>query len=104
QRQLAASAEREKELEQLLLSEITMREKFALLQKNYNQLLSETDDLRRRNLELFKKDMELQDALRHQRQLESTLAICKYENEKLKADLEEMISHYKNLNAGYCKS
>ncbi len=51
QRQLEASLEREKELEQLLLSEITMREKYSLLQKEYTQLLSETDDLRRRSME-----------------------------------------------------
>ncbi len=51
QRQLDASIGREKELEQLLLSEITMREKFSLLQKEYTQLLSETDDLRRRSIQ-----------------------------------------------------
>ena len=51
QKQLDASIEREKELEQLLLSEITMREKYCLLQKEYTRLLSETDDLRRRIME-----------------------------------------------------
>ena len=51
QKQLDASIEREKELEQLLLSEITMREKYSLLQKEYTRLLSETDDLRRRTME-----------------------------------------------------
>ncbi len=54
QKQLDASIGREKELEQLLLSEITMREKFALLQKEYTQLLSENDDLRRRSVEIKK--------------------------------------------------
>ncbi len=56
QRQLDASIEREKELEQLLLSEITMREKYSLLQKEYTQLLSETDDLRRRSMEIKNND------------------------------------------------
>ena len=51
QRQLEASFEREKELEQLLMSEITMREKYSILQKEYTQLLSEADDLRRRTKE-----------------------------------------------------
>lgn len=46
QGKLDASAEREKELEQVLLSEITMREKYSLLKKEYARLLSETDDLR----------------------------------------------------------
>lgn len=54
QKQLDASIEREKELEQLLLSEITMREKYSLLQKEYTRLLSETDDLRRRIMEVEK--------------------------------------------------
>ncbi len=54
QRKLDASLEREKELEQLLLSEITTREKYSILQKEYVQLLSETDDLRRRSRELKK--------------------------------------------------
>ncbi|MEP7253508.1 MAG: hypothetical protein ABI683_14050 [Ginsengibacter sp.] len=51
QKQLEASLEREKELEQLLMSEITMREKYSILQKEYTQLLSEADDLRRRTKE-----------------------------------------------------
>ncbi len=52
QRKLEASIEREKELEQLLLSEITMREKYSLLQQEYTQLLSERDNLKRRNVEM----------------------------------------------------
>ena len=56
QRQFEASVEREKELEQLLLSEITMREKYSLLQKEYTELLSETDDLRRRSIEIRNND------------------------------------------------
>ena len=56
QRQFEASVDREKELEQLLLSEITMREKYSLLQKEYTQLLSETDDLRRRRMEIKNND------------------------------------------------
>ena len=56
QRQLDASIDREKELEQLLLSEITMREKYSLLQKEYTELLSETDDLRRRSIEIRNND------------------------------------------------
>ncbi|MEO6219642.1 MAG: hypothetical protein ABIO81_04380 [Ginsengibacter sp.] len=87
-RQLDASVEREKELEQLLLSEITIREKYSLLKQEHAQLLSETDDLRRRSAELFKNDNDLQKALKHQRQLESTLSNCIEENLKLKTDLK----------------
>ena len=56
QRQLDASIDREKELEQLLLSEITMREKYSLLQKEYTQLLSEADDLKRSSIEVRNYD------------------------------------------------
>ncbi|HEV8083477.1 MAG TPA: hypothetical protein VGP55_09765 [Chitinophagaceae bacterium] len=56
QQQFEASVEREKELEQLLLSEITMREKYSLLQREYAGLLSETDDLRRRSIEVSNYD------------------------------------------------
>ena len=89
QRELAASVEREKELEQLLLTEITMREKYSLLQQKYTQLLSEADDLIMRSVEINKKDINHQSALRHQWQLESLLALCKDENLRLKNDMEQ---------------
>ncbi len=90
QRELAASVEREKELEQLLLTEITMREKYSLLQQKYTQLLSEADDLIMRSAELNKKDIDHQTTLRHQWQLESLLAICKDENLRMKNDLDPL--------------
>lgn len=46
QGKLDASAEREKELEQVLLSEITIREKYSLLKKDYAKLKCEVDDLK----------------------------------------------------------
>jgi len=81
-RQLAASAEREKELEQLLLSEITLREKYSLLQREYTELQSETDDLRRRVVELNKAELTKRDSDRqvlvvHLNDLESKLAFVK---------------------------
>lgn len=90
QRELAASDEREKELEQLLLTEITMREKYSLLQQKYTQLLSEADDLMMRSVEINKKDIDHQSTLRHQWQLESLLALCKDENLRLKNDVEQI--------------
>jgi chromosome segregation ATPase len=88
QRQLRASAERENELERLLMSEITMREKFSMLQKEYVQLQSEADDLRRRIIELGKKDLQLSIRLVHLNELESKLALCEEEKLKLKSRLE----------------
>jgi len=81
-RQLSASAEREKELEQLLLSEITLREKYSLLQREYTELQSETDDLRRRVVELnkaeaHKKDTDRQVLVVHLDDLDSKLAFVR---------------------------
>ena len=91
QNQLVASTERERELEQLLLSEITIREKYSMLQKEYVQLQSEADDLRRRMGELSKKDMNLETRLAHLTELESKLAFCEQEKSKLKSYLENRL-------------
>lgn len=88
QNQLNAAGEREKELEQLLISEITVREKYSMLQKEYIELQSEADDLRRRMIELSKRDLHLEMRLVHLNELESKLAICEEEKSKLKARIE----------------
>ncbi len=90
QRQLIASSEREKELEQLLLSEITIREKYSLIHSEYIALQSEADDLRRRIVELSKKDIDMQLRIAHLNELESKLAICEEEKVRLRNDLEEL--------------
>lgn len=90
-RQLEAGAEREKELEQLLLSEISLREKYSLLQREYVELQSEADDLRRRIVELHKKDVSLQTRVIHLNELESKLAICEEEKIRLKTNLQELL-------------
>ncbi len=89
QNQLMASTERERELEQLLLSEVTIREKYSMLQKEYVQLQSEADNLRSRMIELNKKDVSLEMRLDHLNELESKLAICEEEKLKLKSYLEK---------------
>lgn len=88
QKQLIASTEREKELEQLLLSEITIREKYSMLQKEYVQQQSEADNLRTRMIELNKKDIALEMRLIRLSELESKLSICEEEKLRLKARLE----------------
>lgn len=85
---LAASTEREKELEQLLLSEITIREKYQVLQKEYTALQSQSDSLNRAMMELGKKNMSLETRIVYLSELESKLAICEAEKAKLKAKLE----------------
>jgi chromosome segregation ATPase len=90
-RQLEASVDREKELEQLLLSEITLREKYSLLQREYIELQSEADDLRRRIVELNKKDVDLQIRVTRLNELESKLALCEEEKIRLKTNLEKLL-------------
>jgi len=84
-----ASTERERELEQLLLSEVTIREKYSMLQKEYVQLQSEADNLRSRMIELNKKDINLEMRVVRLNELESKLAICEEEKLKLKSYLEK---------------
>ena len=89
QNQLMASTERERELEQLLLSEVTIREKYSMLQKEYVQLQSDADNLRSRMIELNKKDINLEMRVVRLNELESKLAICEEEKLKLKSYLEK---------------
>lgn len=91
QRQLTAATEREKELEQLLISEVTIREKYSMLQKEYIELQSESDDLRRRMIELNKKDLKLEMRIIRLNELESKLAICEEEKFKLKSQLDKYL-------------
>ncbi|MEO6188365.1 MAG: hypothetical protein ABIO82_03585 [Ginsengibacter sp.] len=86
QKRLEGSMAREKELEQLLLSEITIREKYALLQQQYAEMLSEMDDLKRRLSETENIGDDYQKARNEQRQLESKLLMCRDENLKLKEE------------------
>ncbi len=102
-RQIAASEEREKELEQLLLSEITVREKYSLMHSEYVALQSEADDLRRRIVELSKNEIDMQVRLVHLNALESKLSICEEEKMRLRNDLlelqkqnEKFLSAFKN--------
>lgn len=84
QRQLEAGSKRENELEQLLHSEIALREKHSLLQRQYTKLQSNADDLRRRISDLNKKDVDLRGRLIHLNELESKLAILEEEKIRLK--------------------
>lgn len=81
-KQLEASAEREKELEQLLISEISIREKYYMLQREHTELQSETDHLRKRIVELNKNEVAAEMRLERLTELESKLALYEDENAK----------------------
>ena len=59
QRQLEAAAEREKELEQILLSEISLKKKYAQLESDHLLLKIENDELRREVVKLNQKERQL---------------------------------------------
>ena len=104
QRQLEASTEREKELEQLLLSEVTIREKYALIHNEYISLQSEADELRRRIVDLSKNDIDMQVRVAHINALESKLAICEDEKIKLRNDLQDMQKQNETLLSAFKNS
>jgi len=85
---LADSARREKELEQLLMSEITIRERYTVLQNEFNALQREADELRRRIVELGKKDVNSESRTLHLEELETKLALCEEEKFRLKSRLD----------------
>ena len=91
QRELAASIERENELENLLISEIIIREKYSMLKSKYTQLQIETNDLQKRIVEQSQKEMNLEIRLIHLSELESKLAISESEKIKLKSRLENQL-------------
>jgi chromosome segregation ATPase len=59
QRQLEAAAEREKELEQILLSEISLKKKYAQLESDHLLLKIQNDELRREVVKLNQKERPL---------------------------------------------
>ena len=59
QRQLEAAAEREKELEQILLSEISLKKKYAQLESDHLLLKIQNDELKREVVKLNQKERSL---------------------------------------------
>ena len=95
QRQLEAAAEREKELEQILLSEITIKKKYAQLESEHRALQSENEDLRKQVIEMNQKERNLEVRITRLNDLESKLAIYEEEKAKMISDLELMVSQNK---------
>ncbi len=103
QRQLEAAAGREKELEQILLSEITIKKKYSQLESAHIRLQSETEDLRNQVVEMNQKERELEVRITRLNELESKLAIYEEEKAKMISDLELMVSQNK-MFPGYKNS
>ena len=95
QRQLEAAAGREKELEQILLSEIDIKKKYSQLESNHLRLQSETEDLRRQVIEMNQKGLEMESRIARLNELESSVAIYAEEKAKMISEMELMISQNK---------
>lgn len=95
QRQLDAVAEREKELEQLLLVEINLKKQYSQLETGHVQLKSETEDLRRQLAEMHRREAALEHRISHVNELESRVAIYEEEKSKIISDLELMAGQNK---------
>lgn len=95
QRQLEAAAEREKELELILLSEIAIKKKYAQLESVHLSLQSENEELRRQVIDMNQKERDLEVRITRLNELESKLAIYEEEKAKMIADLELMVSQNK---------
>ncbi len=99
QRKLEAALNRERELEQSLLSEINARKQYAQLQSELARLKVENDELKQQIIETDKKEKELEEGISRLNELESKLAIYKEEKAKMIADLEQMVHQNKFFSA-----
>lgn len=91
QQQLEGAAQREKELELLLLAEKEVHKDFETLQQQYAFIQSEADELRNRIKEINNRDVLLQQKINRLTQLESDIEISEYEKMDIRKSIEEII-------------
>jgi len=92
QRKLEGAKERESELEKQIAYEKFMHVEYELLQKQNNQLNSETDELRNRLEEIGVQNIIMEQKLKRLTELESSLEISEYEKIEIKNSVEQIIA------------
>lgn len=92
QRQLEASAVREKELQLSLASEINAKKQFSNLESVNAHLRSENNDLRSQLVQIHNREKELEFKISKLNELESRVAIYEEEKAKMIASLEVMVN------------
>ena len=96
QRQLEAAAEREAELEQILLSEITIKKKYAELESMHLLLQSENEDFKRQMVEMSHRERQLESRVAELNELKSRLAIHEEERSRMVAQIE-LLAHQNSM-------
>jgi chromosome segregation ATPase len=92
QRELEGSLNRETDLQQQLEAQKDLIRDFELLQQQYIQLQSESDELRNRMSELNNRDLLLQEKNKRLTELESTIEISEYEKMDIRKTVEGIIT------------
>ena len=95
QRRLEAAANRERELDQMLLAEIEIKKKYTHLESKYARVQSEADNMRQQIADMSKKEKEFEAKLVHLNQLESKITLYEEEKSKMISRLELMASQNK---------
>lgn len=91
QRKLEASAEREKELEQLLIAENHIKNQYEQLKHDYIRLQIENEDLRKQIVEMDKREKDVEINIAKLNDLERKLSAYEEEKSTMIATLEKMI-------------
>jgi len=98
QRQLEGAKGRESDLQQQLEQELSEKEQYLLMEKDYVKLQSEADELKRALQELGNRNRLSEQKLRRLTELESTLDATEYEKSDLRKTVEEIIMENEALS------
>jgi len=95
QRKLEASAEREKELEQLLIAENHIKNQYEQLKHDYTRLQIENEDLRKQIVEMDKREKDVEINIAKLNDLERKLSAYEEEKSIMIATLEKIVQQKK---------
>ena len=98
QRKLEGSRERERDLQKQLDSEVSEKEQFRVMEKDYVRLQSVSDELRRMLQELENRNRVAEKKISRLSELESTLDATEYEKSDLRKAVEDIIMENEALS------
>lgn len=98
ERTIEGSKERERDLQLQLDQELSDKEQYRLMEKDFIRLQSESDQLRRTLQELGTRNRLAEQKISRLRELESTLDATEYEKSDLRKTVEEIIMENESLS------